>query len=461
MKQSIKLLLGGALLLSLPMFLTSCEDILGEWSKPTPSIVTPSDGGGATTSDTYIKYSTSGTPSNEPIGNATKWEFTATTTVPAGTYYVEGSVHCAGKLILAGEVNLILKDGATLTVDDGITAYDDVFTNLGGSLNIYAQSTGDSKGKLVVTNNTPVGGEAHAVIVNTITIHGGDINVTADTNPTPCGVGAGLETIKGNLIIYDGKITAEAPGSGFMVNEGDLNIWKGTITSTSTNNGGIQVKHTTTGGNILIKDGTITATSGAWMAGITASGDMEIDGGTVTANGAKRMEGIAVTSGTLTIKGGTVNANGGEGDIDSNPVGGQGIMATTVDVQGGSLTAIGGNGANGAGAQHAGGDGGPGISGNVKVSGSATVIATGGKGGDGKNNDNDGDGGNGGIGIDGDLDNASPNVTVTGGNGGNAGYPTSGSNTGGTGAAAISGTLSGSAAPIMTNGNNGNDAAVL
>lgn len=41
MKHSIKHLLGGALLLALPLFLTSCDDILGEWSKPTPAVVTP------------------------------------------------------------------------------------------------------------------------------------------------------------------------------------------------------------------------------------------------------------------------------------------------------------------------------------------------------------------------------------------------------------------------------------
>ena len=41
MKQSIRFILGGALLLALPLFLTSCEDILGEWSRPAPNPVTP------------------------------------------------------------------------------------------------------------------------------------------------------------------------------------------------------------------------------------------------------------------------------------------------------------------------------------------------------------------------------------------------------------------------------------
>lgn len=41
MKQPIKLILGGALLVALPLFLTSCEDILGEWSRPAPYPVAP------------------------------------------------------------------------------------------------------------------------------------------------------------------------------------------------------------------------------------------------------------------------------------------------------------------------------------------------------------------------------------------------------------------------------------
>ena len=35
----LKHLLGGAIMLALPLFLTSCDDILGTWDKPTP--VTP------------------------------------------------------------------------------------------------------------------------------------------------------------------------------------------------------------------------------------------------------------------------------------------------------------------------------------------------------------------------------------------------------------------------------------
>ena len=33
--------MGGALIFSLSMSITSCEDVLGEWSRPTPNPVTP------------------------------------------------------------------------------------------------------------------------------------------------------------------------------------------------------------------------------------------------------------------------------------------------------------------------------------------------------------------------------------------------------------------------------------
>ena len=66
-----KFCLGGVLLFSLSMSLTSCEDILGEWSRPTPNSVTP---GGGSSSDEPT-----------PITNATPLTMEAIT---AGTIVV-------------------------------------------------------------------------------------------------------------------------------------------------------------------------------------------------------------------------------------------------------------------------------------------------------------------------------------------------------------------------------------
>ena len=49
MKKILSKLLGGALLFGLTMSLTSCEDILGHWEKPTPNPITP-------TVEDVIKY---------------------------------------------------------------------------------------------------------------------------------------------------------------------------------------------------------------------------------------------------------------------------------------------------------------------------------------------------------------------------------------------------------------------
>lgn len=217
MKQSIKLLLGGALLLSLPMFLTSCQDILGEWDKPAPSIVTPSDGGGTTATNTYIKYTAPGTSTNEPIGDATKWNITSGD-VAAGTYYVEGDVTCTGALTLQGEVNLILKDGATLTVNEGTMPFFDG-ANYVGDLNIFAQSTDPATmGKLIVTKTTPVGAspsEAPALVASNLTIHGGKIDATGGA--TADATQYGLEVLGGKLTIYGGVVNALGKGTSYGI----------------------------------------------------------------------------------------------------------------------------------------------------------------------------------------------------------------------------------------------------
>lgn len=54
MKKIISKLMGGVLLFSLSMSLTSCEDVLGHWEKPSPNPITP--GGGTPTVDDVIKY---------------------------------------------------------------------------------------------------------------------------------------------------------------------------------------------------------------------------------------------------------------------------------------------------------------------------------------------------------------------------------------------------------------------
>jgi hypothetical protein len=386
MKKLMKFYLGGAILFALPLFLTSCEgtldDVFGEWSRPSGNNSnTDSD----KASGTYIVYTAAGVSKNESIPtSATKWTGTVTPgDVAAGTYVVEGTATCAGQLVLKGEVNLILKDGAKLTVDDGIT-YDT--TGDVGSLNIYAQSTGSSKGQLIVNNNTPTGTpvtQASAISVKSMMIHGGKITATADTGTTPCNVGYGLRVSDNDMIIYDGEITSQSPLSSLCVYEGNLYIHGGTITSTSTLlYPGILVNSAeTTVGNFYVTGGTIKANGSGSMSseGINATNEIRIDGGTVTANGGKACGGIVSTK--LTINSGTVIANGGEGyestgDLVTVMPGGDALKGTIV-INGGNVTATGGKG----NVIHATvpSDGGNGITGTLTVNG-GTLTATGGAG---------------------------------------------------------------------------------
>ena len=64
-----------------------------------------------------------------------------------GWYYVEGDMTWDSSVYIKGDVHLILKDGCTLKAMHGIKVFEDK------SLTIYAQSTGDNKGKLLADNS--------------------------------------------------------------------------------------------------------------------------------------------------------------------------------------------------------------------------------------------------------------------------------------------------------------------
>lgn len=284
----MNVLLGGALLLSAPLF-TSCQDILGEWERPTPA--SGGSGGSSAAEGTYIVYTAPGTSSNVAIpSTATAWNFTSGD-VPAGTYYVEGSFTSTGALVLQGEVNLILKDGATLTVDNGIG-----YTGT-GSLNIYAQSEGTGMGHLVVNYETPAAdSEIPAIKVNNMTIHGGQIEATAYSGATTTICNYGVE-IFGDLTIYAGNVTATGKKSGY----------------------------------------------GICMAG--ASSAMVLNGGTVTVLGGDDTSGFSgagiYSGGDITINGGTLSVTGGAST--ANP-GGVGIQANIIVTDCIMVTATGGTG---------------------------------------------------------------------------------------------------------------------
>ena len=300
-------------------------------------------------SDTYRVFTTRTAYSDVEIpGGATNVENSATAvTWTAGTYVVNNEVTIDGGVTLAGNVNLILCDGAELTITDGHiecpkdegNTWDYLY-----SMNIYGQTLGT--GKLTIVDND-INLQAHD-----LGIHGGIITITDG------GVMQGIES-DGILSIYHGTIIASCGANG-IISMGTANIYGGNITATST--GGYGAAILAASGNLAISGGTITATNTGTSAGIEASGNLTITGGTVTARGGTNMEGINVY-GTCTISGGNVTAIAGENGIG---------LEGTITISGGDVIAIGGN-------AHADSDsdGGAGIDGSLTVTG-GVVTATGG-----------------------------------------------------------------------------------
>ena len=234
MKQ-IKNILAVATMLALPMTFTSCEDILGEWSKPVPS------------QGKFIVYTDKDTKTFVDIpADAIVWTGTvAPGDLAAGTYVVEGEAVCSGKIILQGETKLILKDGAKLTVNR--------FSYVtGGILNIYGQSNDEATMGQLVCNEGIAAGE--------INIYGGNITTTG---------GASIPAVQSYAA--------------------DMTIYAGILRATSASVVGILVDPNKT---LTINGGTVIARSSApnCQAGIS-TGSVLINGGTVEAYGSNTPNG--------------------------------------------------------------------------------------------------------------------------------------------------------------------------
>lgn len=264
---------------------------------------------------TYLKYTSATDSSYVDVltTNATIW----TGEVPpgnltAGTYIVEGTATCDGKLTLLGEVNLILTNGSKLTVDDGISTGSDY-----ASLNIYGQGISSSMGQLIVNNNSTI--DQTAIRVNGLTIHGGKVVANATQHG-----GNGI-FINGGFTLYNGVLDASSNDVGnglYSTSANPINIYNGTVTArgsnaTSSYGGGCGICNEN--GSITIKDAVVRAYGGAGTSakngaeGILSKLDIEISGKSdVYAEGGKRCNAIYSNFGNITISGGNVEAVAGE-----------------------------------------------------------------------------------------------------------------------------------------------------
>lgn len=348
----------------------------------------------------YLVYDSSGqaTATDIPSG-ATIWTGTVTPgEVASGTYVVDGTATCAGDLTLKGDVVLILKDGASLTVNGNIVSEQE------NSEHVYSMSV---FGQTECTGKLSISGSSSSIHVKNLTVHGGVVTVSGD----------GIET-EGDLTVYNGTINATGV-SNAIKSTTSITISGGEVTAVSTGEEGIGMTALVA---ITISGSSTKVNASGNMEGILNSdGSITIEGGDITATAGAidgSFGGVGLEAAEIIISGGDVKANGGDAAAGSGAAGGAGIDGA-LTVTGGTVTAEGGNGADAS--EGDGGDGGHGITGEVSVTG-GTVVATGGDGGKGGDGGDSHNGGNGGHGVYGPLTITAPGtVTATGGKGGEPG----------------------------------------
>ena len=329
----------GAMIMALSLAFTSCDELLGELDNIAPSPVTPTPEPEPTLSNNYRVY-TSGTAYTDeaiPAGATAVESSAADVTWSAGTYVVEGNKTITGDITLTGDVNLILRDGAELTVNGRINGGYNSF-----SLNIYGQEA--STGKLTIDGSAGTG-TLNNILVQNLQIHGGDITGTNSNWAI---------TTNGTFKIFHGKVSATAFNYGLVAYK-DLSIYGGTITALTTASSAHKYAVYVYNAAMQMTGGSLTATStGADNHGIFVDKGINISGGTVNATGGSSTTGdggigIYCYYENITISG-TANVTAKGGNSENGP-GGDGIKVFTngksLTISGGTVNATAGVGTNG------------------------------------------------------------------------------------------------------------------
>ena len=127
--------------------------------------------------------------SKQTADNVTVVE-SGTTAWNDGWYVVNGVVTIGSRVAVSGEVHLILADGASLTVNDGINVAER------NSFSVYAQSVGENMGTLTATGGmgaAGIGGGSRGSGGN-ITISGGSVTATGGGSAAGVGKGKRMES---------------------------------------------------------------------------------------------------------------------------------------------------------------------------------------------------------------------------------------------------------------------------
>lgn len=199
------------------------------------------------------------------------------TSWPSGNIVVDKDMSISGRVVVSGTVNLILCDGATLTVEDGIQVHS------GNTLKIFAQSlgTGTLRAGKTITNtsdqkryNAAIGSNQN-LSSGTIEIYGGNIIAVGNRG---AGIGSGScdnqRDFAGTIKILGGNITASSGyndiatiGGGYRSTGGTIIISGGNITA----NGRIGFAQGSTGNNTNITLGWTEGTDRIYAGSYTGT----------------------------------------------------------------------------------------------------------------------------------------------------------------------------------------------
>ena len=245
-----------------------------------------------------------------------------------GWYVVDGGVTIDSRVTVNGDVKLILKDGASLTVNGGI------LVPSGSTFTVYGQQNGTGNLTSIGTNgNAGIGGDDVNVNFGTIILAAkGKITANGDSNRA-AGIGGGGQMNNGKAV------------------DGTIHIYQGVINATGgTYAAGIGGgADSITDCTIIIDGGTVTAQGGLNNVGIGTDGSktITINGGNIKAYGSGAGAGIG---GSYNASGGSITVTGGV--IEADSIGGGsaagGGSGGTIVISGGVVTAdrIGAGGSN-------------------------------------------------------------------------------------------------------------------
>ena len=265
----------------------------------------------------YLAYSWDGSKLTSEMKSVTDYTLVASTDTAWGaagetTWYVaDGDVSISNRVDVNGSVNLLLKDDCELSPNF-------IIISAGSTLTIYAQTEGETAGKLVCSNGI-------GTVGSTLIIHGGTVNATGTIGGRSRGETGGTVTIYGGTVTATGYQGAGIGGTSGGGQGGTVTIYGGTVNASGTNGAGIGGGSSSSivsnvndidsscgnGGTVTIYGGTVNAsgTNGAGIGG----------GSAATGYYAGQQYYVGGGGGTITINGGTVNATGTSGGIGAGP----------------------------------------------------------------------------------------------------------------------------------------------